>query len=948
MKIKNTVFILILTSLFLSIGTQAQNSNKEADAIIFEEDFNGWSDISSEGWFTYNPQSSNWVSPDGESITFFKQVDADWMILISPEIDLTNATMLTFLHKRGSSVDGQKLEVGVMSDPTDPSTFQLLNIVDINNPEWTSEGTETALGGISGLTHIAFNVSASSPPPYTYFFFDDVLITDEGGESNWPGYITDLEIDPAAEGANHALVSWTNPAVEADGDPLTDLDSTVILRNDEWVHTIYNPSIGGDEQIQIDVLEAGLYVFTITCYNDEGASVSIYNDPPVWIGLDTPGIPENIVLTVTDNTITDLSWSAPTIGAHGAYFDGIVETYKIVRADGFEYTVQGDVLSFTQEINTPGTYNYSVSGINESGEGEASNSNTGAYYFNGYLLAEDFWVSVPALDWNLEGESTDTWYHWPTDYSGGNFWEMIFYADQSAPFTGISRAVSPIINSIGFNALTLKFRQSQNWNAGSYVFKVQTTSDGGANWNEAWSITVDESSFGKSELVVIDNTDVGSENFQFSFTFEGNSANLEFLTVDDVWLYESSEVDLVAMEIVLPELIQPDENISPIANIESWGYLETDFTAVMTFYEGNDVVYSSEISSTIEGGADMELIFEIWLAEEGSYQAEFIITAIDDEFPNNNTLYKNFNVLYLNAERTLVVCEEATGTWCGYCPGAAMGLDDLVQNGWPVAVVAYHGSDAYETIEGRDRLDYYEMDGFPTVNFDGIVSYAGGSGSESLYDTYLPIVQERLSIPAAASIDIDEVFIYEGHLHATISITSGSPIVGDQIVLQSVFTESHIPESWQGMDELDYVERNMYQGAGGVILDLSDQTEEVNISIAIDPSWLTENGELVVFIQNLDDQEIYNGNKIDLIMVAVDNIERWVAVYPNPTTDYFTIKDCATAEINLYSMQGQKVLTENIVSNNAQIDVSSLEFGTYLLEIIIDGKRFSKKVLKSK
>ncbi|HOH47413.1 MAG TPA: hypothetical protein PLX59_06185, partial [Candidatus Cloacimonadota bacterium] len=45
--------------------------------------------------------------------------------------------------------------------------------------------------------------------------------------------------------------------------------------------------------------------------------------------------------------------------------------------------------------------------------------------------------------------------------------------------------------------------------------------------------------------------------------------------------------------------------------------------------------------------------------------------------------------------RELVVVEVGTGTWCGYCPGAAMGCHDLLENGHAVAVVKNHNGDSY-------------------------------------------------------------------------------------------------------------------------------------------------------------------------------------------------------------------------------------------------------------
>ena len=55
-------------------------------------------------------------------------------------------------------------------------------------------------------------------------------------------------------------------------------------------------------------------------------------------------------------------------------------------------------------------------------------------------------------------------------------------------------------------------------------------------------------------------------------------------------------------------------------------------------------------------------------------------------------------IVMVNAQqvdRDKVVVEIATGTWCQYCPGAAMGAEDLLANGKEVAIVEYHGGDEY-------------------------------------------------------------------------------------------------------------------------------------------------------------------------------------------------------------------------------------------------------------
>ena len=65
--------------------------------------------------------------------------------------------------------------------------------------------------------------------------------------------------------------------------------------------------------------------------------------------------------------------------------------------------------------------------------------------------------------------------------------------------------------------------------------------------------------------------------------------------------------------------------------------------------------------------------------------------------------------------REMVVLEIGTGTWCQYCPGSAMGADDLIENGFDVAVIEYHSGDEYQTTQSQARVNYYNITGFPTA-----------------------------------------------------------------------------------------------------------------------------------------------------------------------------------------------------------------------------------------
>ncbi|MGE5424245.1 MAG: hypothetical protein ACM3N9_02710, partial [Syntrophothermus sp.] len=87
-----------------------------------------------------------------------------------------------------------------------------------------------------------------------------------------------------------------------------------------------------------------------------------------------------------------------------------------------------------------------------------------------------------------------------------------------------------------------------------------------------------------------------------------------------------------------------------------------------------------------------------------------------------------FTVISLIAQtsRKQVVMEIGTGTWCTYCPGAAMGADDLLEYGCEVAVVENHNGDAFANTYSNARNSYYNITGFPTAMFDGVLKKEGG------------------------------------------------------------------------------------------------------------------------------------------------------------------------------------------------------------------------------
>ncbi|MDZ7774400.1 MAG: Omp28-related outer membrane protein [Bacteroidales bacterium] len=182
-----------------------------------------------------------------------------------------------------------------------------------------------------------------------------------------------------------------------------------------------------------------------------------------------------------------------------------------------------------------------------------------------------------------------------------------------------------------------------------------------------------------------------------------------------------------------------------------------------------------------------------------------------------------------------------------------------------MAVIEYHNGDSYVSSSGTSRLNYYGISSFPTAYFDGISSVVGGSATNSMYSTYLPHYEQRKAIPSAYALEVTGT--HEGLMDFEIEVTMEKVAEDDNsnIKLHLAVTESHIEESWHGMDEVNFVERLMAPSSNGTNVDFTEDdvlTETLTFSLQED--WVVENCELVIFLQNNSSKEILQGKKLSL------------------------------------------------------------------------------------
>lgn len=216
------------------------------------------------------------------------------------------------------------------------------------------------------------------------------------------------------------------------------------------------------------------------------------------------------------------------------------------------------------------------------------------------------------------------------------------------------------------------------------------------------------------------------------------------------------------------------------------------------------------------------------------------------------------------AARENVLLEISTGTWCQYCPGAAMGADDLINYGHNVAVLENHNGDSFANVYSNARNTYYNPSGYPSAKFDGVLTSVGGSSTTSMYGTYLPKVNQRLAVSSNFNMEMIGFSSDMQNCEVEVNVDKLGGSYGN-LRLHVAITESHISYSWQGQNMLNFVTRLMSPNQNGTTLNFSSQSNhQETLNFALSSSWVWENCEVVAFLQNYATKEVYQTIKLSM------------------------------------------------------------------------------------
>ena len=391
-----------------------------------------------------------------------------------------------------------------------------------------------------------------------------------------------------------------------------------------------------------------------------------------------------------------------------------------------------------------------------------------------------------------------------------------------------------------------------------------------------------------------------------------------------------------------------------------------------------------EFTSPIVLNQELELLTATITAINGSLVQDDILT--DDS--------KTIEVTALKpADGKIVIAEEGTGTWCGWCPRGTVAMDFMardfkgyyqgiaVHNGDPMAVPAYDQD--------------LQVSGYPSALVD--------RGTEIDPSDIKGDFMERILLPPTAIITNGAQ--QEGDsLHVSLTVNFTSPANGNWKIA-CVLTEDGVSGT-----SGSYAQSNSYSGgASGDLIGLdgvnwADLSSSVSASMmvydhvarAIMPSfdgfagfpnsiqagnsftfnfkfgmganWKTEDMHIVGMLMDSSgsidngssstlESAISNGftsGENVLATSALSHVDAVLNVYPNPTSDYLqvslNIKETSDLQFNIFNTAGQLVANhkyENVIGSQAlPLNVSGFTNGLYTLELIMNDAVVTKQFLK--
>ncbi|MBR9920384.1 MAG: Omp28-related outer membrane protein [Bacteroidetes bacterium] len=519
------------------------------------------------------------------------------------------------------------------------------------------------------------------------------------------------------------------------------------------------------------------------------------------------------------------------------------------------------------------------------------------------------------------------------------------------------------------------------------VASVVYSIDGGANWEVAGEIagSGDVSWYPQSwDLSSL----TGNAALMVAVVYEDNGGWLYGLGVDNVKLYSSLPGDDVKLDASIAggqKFYQTGNDVDLNFTITNVG--GNDITAVdVTWTDGTNSYTENLTGLSIAPGASADYTHStpVTVSEAVKYvidiTAENVNGTDDPDMSNNDASLSVSGISFVPAKK--VVAEEATGTWCGWCPRGFVFMEQLedehgddfiglgVHNGDPMAVTAYDNG----------LTSFPGFTGFPSVVFER-AEVIDPSAMPAAYDNYI-----TRTVPVAATVSVADFDAGTRELSINAKATFATEMAASDYNLVIVLEENGVTGTGSGYNQANYyagggagtmggwetlpdvvpaadmvyddVARdilNGWNGYAGTEDVVADQTVVWEGTYDVPAEWDETNLYVVFFVVDATNGQILNADdKLVGEPSAVEDIDALtdVRVMPNPTQGLAELSmnftEAVDVNIDVLNNVGQTVYTaqyNNTVGGNYQLDLSNQASGVYHVRVVVDGQIHTERLI---
>lgn len=340
-----------------------------------------------------------------------------------------------------------------------------------------------------------------------------------------------------------------------------------------------------------------------------------------------------------------------------------------------------------------------------------------------------------------------------------------------------------------------------------------------------------------------------------------------------------------------------------------------------------------------------------WNATPGSYSLKVWISnpnGVTDASPANNEITKTINVAS-NTTTKRPMYEKFTSSTCGPCAGFNSNYFNpfYTTNGSNLTLINYQvnwpgSGDPYYTAEVGTRRGYYAVSAAPTLFVDAREGTNSSiTGLQSDFNT-------ATAAPAYFGITATKNLV--GNT-MTVNVTSLPYLDGDfrlYVAVVEKTTTGNIASN--GETSFKNVFMKMMPDASGTVLTC---THDVPVTTTLVKDLTGNNIEqytdldVVVFIQNYATKEIMQSAYATQMLGTNDFSVSKIKVYPNPSNGFVTIDSTLPVNVAVTDLMGKVVYSAKEVTNQASLNLSSLQKGVYLVTMTgEEGTQTEKIVLK--